>query len=375
MIAVIVALIAIALFVNKYVKKHILDGVRYKASLSSRLVEIDEPFTFSTTIDNDKPLPLPYLKIYVRYPNELVVQGDNRSEFARGLTGEYDHQTTTFLLPHQRLTRSWQVSLGKRGRYIGRGARIVAGDFLGIDEVVQNIDDVLEMIAMPKTVDVSKALQVYGNYMGDISINRLIIEDPILTIGFREYTGREPMKSIHWPISLRSGKLIVRQYDHTTDYTVDLIINIESSDNAFIPIIADAERVFSLARGVMDVFEESRLPYTLYGNADKCLGPGGTPAFFSGQGRNHYYSVLEVLGCASRYRTMTGHELLDRVIDYNGTSTTAVFITPYITAEISERLEKMLLKYDRIIVVSCHERGLELLPKGVDVFVDRGAEE
>ena len=47
---------------------------------------------------------------------------------------------------------------------------------------------------------------VLSGFLGDVSVRRFIYEDPVLTTGFREYTGREPMKHISWTQSARGPR-------------------------------------------------------------------------------------------------------------------------------------------------------------------------
>ena len=80
-----------------------------------------------------------------------------------------------------------------------------------------------EVVVIPPRCENSNVLRTLGGFLGDISVRRFILEDPLLTVGFREYTGREPMKSISWTQSARVGRPLVKQYDHTVDATVTVL--------------------------------------------------------------------------------------------------------------------------------------------------------
>ena len=51
---------------------------------------------------------------------------------------------------------------------------------------------------MPRRAASPSFDMLLGGMIGDISVNRFIFEDPMLTIGFSDYTGREPMRDISW---------------------------------------------------------------------------------------------------------------------------------------------------------------------------------
>ena len=63
-------------------------------------------------------------------------------------------------------------------------------------------------------------------------MRRFILDDPSLLVGYREYTGREPMKQISWNQTAKTGRLTVRQNDHTTDRIAMVIVNMDLSVHA-----------------------------------------------------------------------------------------------------------------------------------------------
>ena len=46
--------------------------------------------------------------------------------------------------------------------------------------------------------------------------------------GFRDYTGREPMKQISFTATARTGRMMVKQFDHTLDVTVSVVLNLDA---------------------------------------------------------------------------------------------------------------------------------------------------
>ena len=85
-----------------------------------------------------------------------------------------------------------------------------------------------EIIIFPQKLDIEKSITPLGSFNGDISVKRWIIDDPLMTIGIREYTGNESERFIHWPSSLKYNSLMVKNFDFTTDNNVLIALNIES---------------------------------------------------------------------------------------------------------------------------------------------------
>lgn len=56
-----------------------------------------------------------------------------------------------------------------------------------------------------------------GGFLGELSVNRYLYEDPILTAGYRSYTSGDPMRSIAWKQSVQGQGLMVKKWDYTTE--------------------------------------------------------------------------------------------------------------------------------------------------------------
>ena len=137
-----------------------------------------------------------------------------------------------------------------------------------------------------------------GGFLGDLSVNRFLFEDPMLTIGFSEYSGREPMRDISWTQSARMGRMMDKNYDHTVDLSVTVLLNIQSVKNQF-ENEELVEQCISLTRSVCETLEEKQIKYSFITNSVMA----GSMSFFSsieeGLGNRHFYSVMESLGRAT----------------------------------------------------------------------------
>ena len=57
----------------------------------------------------------------------------------------------------------------------------------------------------PRRMESVKLSELLGGFLGETSVDRSLWEDPVLTVGFRDYTGREPFRSIHWLRAPKAG--------------------------------------------------------------------------------------------------------------------------------------------------------------------------
>ena len=194
---------------------------------------------------------------------------------------------------------------------------------------------------MPRPAARPDLSETLGGYLGDRSVNRFIMEDPVLTLGFREYTGREPQKSISWPVSARSGRLMVKKYDYTIEQTATVLLNIEcdADGRQF-----DAERIegcYSLARSVCEELEERGIQYSFVTNASAAGAVGLWNRIDDGLGQSHLLAILEGLGRAAYTRTEPFDATLSRAARRASQGRCHIVITPRDAACYSHGLMRL----------------------------------
>lgn len=303
MLAFFFILLIVALLVERWSLKHALNGVKYDVRLSKQLMEIGEKIDMITTLRMTERRFVPYLKLTEEVPTDFQVEAKRR---VNGFDEKRSRiSSSTYLMPRQKVTRRLAGAFPARGRYVFTGATMYGGDFLGLNEQVKYAVVLREAVVMPKPLAAPDVVDTLGGFLGDISVNRFIMEDPVLTLGFREYTGREPMKHISWPVSARMGELMVKNFDYTLELSVSVILNVDSA--SYGPEGLDLrEKCFSLTRDVCEVLEEKRIKYAFYTNSVAAGMVGAWSYISEGLGGAHLMNILEGLGrCtqASLFRT------------------------------------------------------------------------
>ena len=315
-----------------------LDGVEYDASPSKPLAEPDEPLELVTVVTNRRRRFLPFIRLNEDVPDALVVSGDLRVEDVKNQRSAL--RSTVYMMPRQRLTRRTPFSIRQRGRYLFLGATLEGGDFMGLSTASRRVELERELVILPAPADCGALREVLGGWMGDRSVNRFIMEDPVLTLGFRDYTGREPMKQISWTQTARLDRLTVRCQDHTVERTVTVMLNTHTF--AFGTYGHQMlEAAFSLCRGVCEALEDQRIPYALITNA-RCLGAAdGFGEVGDGLGAAHLAAVLEGLGRADYDSRDTLEDLFDRALSRANLGRGHIFITPVRNDLRPDLLEKL----------------------------------
>lgn len=334
MIFFLLFLILLVIILQVNMGKAALETMTCSVRCKDYLVEPDSPFTLVITIENRSRFPVLFLRCSCSAPNA--------AELAPGSSGSLLHyinfakyQFSCFLMPHQRLEHTFRLTIPKRGGYHFSGLQISAGDFLGLSEDTASYPGSCSVVILPRKPEGGIPKDVPGGLMGEHSVRRWIHEDPILSVGFREYTGREPLKSVSWNRSLQSGQLMVRQMDHTAEEKVTVLLSMNSGT------WEDREVCFSLCRGICEMLEERKLPYAFLHNGQLLTSVGLLPPVEAGLGSNHLNRILEGLGRAVPDVSGDLAMLIRRAMARRQDFTCCLLIVPGITEEVRVQARKL----------------------------------
>ena len=154
---------------------------------------------------------------------------------------------------------------------------------------------------------------VLSDIFGEISVRSFLHEDPFLVMGYRDYTGREPLRSISFLQSAKRNELTVKEYDHTRDELVDIIFDLSYKGN-FEHYFVQMETMFSMVRTICEAFEKRGVSYRLITNAyyDAMEVRGVNVVQSGGSGGKNLGKILDILGMASGGVMCKTEELLQR---------------------------------------------------------------
>lgn len=346
-----------------------IHNLEYKRRLSKNIVEIDEEFEISSIIENKKILPITFMQITEKFPDSIYYKFDaNILESANYLF----HKATYTLLPYQRIKRTYKASCKKRGRFYFYDVVLTLGDFLGLDTYSKAIDSSLQIIALPKSIILNNVLKPYGDYYGDISVKRWIIDDPDHIVGIREYTPFDPQKFIHWPTSLKSNKLMVKKFDFTSENTALLLLNIECRKPFWIEIDENKiEKCFSIARTIIEELQSEGIPYAFVDNIQGSDFSLKNNNFVSGYGFSMMNQILENLGKASFGIEQEFELILEHVISNPMNFKTTIIITPFLLESYVEYINKICDITNSIVLISMDDENLSKINNKVLIFTER----
>lgn len=331
LVAVVAALLVLALQRNA----NRLTDLREDHRPEERLVDPDEKFYLELSLQNTGR----HYILFARLDEQLSSAFSVHNQYAwQTMNGGWDVSFSTWLRPRQAVRFRFQVSVATRGFYLLSPLKLSCGDFLGLGEQVRRTGQFRAVVVAPREAEEAGFADVLGGFLGDVSVRRFIHEDPVLTTGFREYTGREPMKQISWTQSARGRGLMVKVFDHTAEPRVSVLLNADTRAKGREALL---EKCYSLARTVCRVLEERGVQYDFATNADMASFVDGTSGQVGeGLGAVHFSAVLDCLGRATYFRTIPGEQFLAQSIDASA-DRGRILITPSDDFAASQALDRL----------------------------------
>ncbi|MFB9330400.1 DUF58 domain-containing protein [Paenibacillus aurantiacus] len=262
-------------------------------------------------IRNEKRLPVPWLRVESQLRSGLQFgSGDNLDVSSGSL---YQNHASLFSLGGRRqITRRHQVRCARRGVYRLATAAVSWGDLFGLFRDWKQVTLNAELTVYPLPAERSELGLPAHSWQGDASVRRWIMEDPFLVSGVRAYRNGDPLKSVNWGATARTGTLQVRKHDYTADYRLAVLLNVEDHAGMW-QAVTDEELIehgIRKAAGLMQLAEEQGLAFSFTSNGYDLDQPGQHIATSRGAGREHLMLVLDAMARLIIHRCVPFEELL-----------------------------------------------------------------
>ena len=288
----------------------------------------DEEITLKYSITNSSFLPFIYVGISIYFGEGVKVYPPEKDGQKWKLLNDFSGlhvEQRMHLLPHGKRTGRVRFSIKNRGVFTVGQHYVEEGDYLGIKTAVRTEYGASRIICTAKAWEDEPEFRPLGGLLGDVSVMRFIHEDPCLIVGYRDYTGREPMKQISWYQSAKTGRLTVKQQDHTAQADVAVLLNMEGGNRQAL------EQCLSLTRSVCEKLEAQKIPYIFRSNGDLW-------DVAEGVGRSHLFPILRSIGLSRLSCYTPFSALADRCIREGNSNRTYIIISD---AEISAAINKL----------------------------------
>jgi uncharacterized protein (DUF58 family) len=246
-------------------RKYYLDNwnkkldVKVKFSVSDAVC--NDTFELIEEVTNEKKIPLPFVHLKFQSSTSLIFKDGN--ENARISDATYRDDVFSLLM-NQRITRRIPVTCAQRGVYrLGDIEMVFTGLFMN-DVSVRRSKSIASVTIYPDPYSIEDVNVLYSRVLGLAERNSLINPDPFAFRQIREYDTSDPMNTINWKASARTGSLMVNQYNETTCQEVYILLNLEPEGMLVYERLSEAS--ISIAAGLCETLLDSGISVGLLSN-------------------------------------------------------------------------------------------------------------
>jgi uncharacterized protein (DUF58 family) len=212
-------------------QRHCLDGVTYERRLGRERALFGEQVPLNVRIDNQKLLPLTWLRIEDNLSTELTIVGGTVTTHAE--TGRFAQlRQLLAVMPFQRVDRQMAVVCDRRGRHGFGPVRLESGDPFGYRQRFVNLAQRAELLVYPKTFALEPPEVVARLALGPARAGPLVMADPSRVVGSRQYQAGDPLRHIDWRATARYRSPLVRIFQPTATPKVAVVLDTRLDDLA-----------------------------------------------------------------------------------------------------------------------------------------------
>ena len=321
----------ILIMVGDLTRKKGFDNLTVKRQVDKEAIVEGEEFKITTIIENNKLLPISYLKIKEEIPIELPRVSEDSIPSTSNMRLYYTSKYS--VLWFERIKVTYINKGAKRGAYLIRSIRITIGDVFGLTSISKEIVDTIEILVYPRVVNIRQFNFESTNLQGDNIVKRWIYKDPLYIRGIREYNVEDRMKDIHWKSSLKMNKLMVKEYDYTSMREIVFIVDVQGGDPYWAFIIEEnVENSIKISASLAEEAIKQGIATGMWTNAqvvgfDNDFDERIHPSL------NSFQSIMD-LSARMDYspRKEFHHFLKNRVQEFNS-SATYIIITCYLSSD------------------------------------------
>ena len=210
---------------NAYYAAHWHRNLSVSVDFLQDYVYAGEQTQMTEQIENRKRLMLPVLEVTFHVDKKLSFldcENTNVSDFI--------YKRDIFaLLGYQRVTRRLTLTCPKRGYYRIDESWLTTFSLLHRRRFSMEFPANAELYVYAARTNISDIVVACERLMGNIQCAKRLYEDPFAFSSIREYTVTDPMNTINWKASARTGELMVNTFESTLTEKVMIYLDLEDS--------------------------------------------------------------------------------------------------------------------------------------------------
>lgn len=326
-------------------------GVSYERRYDRTRVFPGEPITMTVSIQNDKTLPLTWL----RFRDELPVPpdiGEAELSLAGQLTGDYLLQSVFSMQSHEKVQRSAVLRFPSRGYYKIGPVTYESGDIFTLFTRERQHQYIDTLVVYPQIWPLDALGLPPKEPFGELTTPQSLFTDPLRTRGIRDYQTQDRFRDIHWKATARRGQLQTKIYDPSVGMTIGVFLNVATFTRHWMGYDPDLlERAVSVAASVCNYGIQQGWGVGLYANgavpnSDQPIRvpPGRSP--------DQLGNLLEALAAVTEFATGAIDVMVLRESPALPWVSTIVLVTAIVTEEMLVALLRLREAGRRVVLIA-----------------------
>lgn len=210
---------------NLYYKHHWYRDIAVQLRFETDALYAGEETSIYEVIENLKMMPVPVLEVGFHTKKELDFAEEDNANIS-----DYIYKRDIFsVLGRQRITRRIPLKCTRRGYYKIQEADLATHSLLYKKQFGRELKTDAAIYVYPKMADVSDIMPLCERMLGTLQCSKRLYEDPFAFRTIRNYTVDDPMKTINWKASARTGALMVNTFDSVLSQKAMLFLDVEDT--------------------------------------------------------------------------------------------------------------------------------------------------
>jgi len=210
-------------------KRTSLHHVEYERRFDKRCAFPGETFEMTVRVTNRKLLPLTWLEVSDEVPMAMpLVRGVLMPTHIPQI-GTLD--TVLSLRWYERVSRQYELECTARGVYTLGPVHLRSGDVFTLFEAQESRKSHDRLVVYPRLWPLEDLGLPSKEPFGERKAHRRLLEDPLRTIGIRDYHPEDDLRYIHWKATAHRGELQVRVCEPTTTLSLVILLNVATFEH------------------------------------------------------------------------------------------------------------------------------------------------
>ena len=171
-----------------------------------------EEVAVTVRITNRRGWPIPWIFIEDFHPGDFPRKGNNKS--------------LAVLMPGKSLTLNYKLTCPRRGYHRVGPVLYESGDLFGLHKRFRSGDNRDYITVLPTVAYIETFNIAARRPQGPVRVTNRIYADPTRISNIREYVPGDPMNTIHWKATARTGQLHVKTFEPTSVSGGTLILDL-----------------------------------------------------------------------------------------------------------------------------------------------------